>query len=927
MDGRFSALLTLKVTVITVYIERGFEMATIDQYLRQILEATYGEEVRHSIHDAILQNYMDVSESVAQANAAADTAEQALADASTVVSQANQAVQNANTAVTNANSAVTAANSAVTAANTAAQNANEKATLADQKATLADTAATNANEKATLADQKATLADTAATNANTARDAANTAATNANEKATLANTAASNADTKAALASTAAEDADTAAALANTKAALADEKATLATTAASNADTKASLANTAAQNANEKATLADTAATNANTAKDAANTAATNASEKATEADEAAERANEIADTIDAKVSTDSETVSGNPIAVETDSAQVAEKTVIHLEPKQDLHGYDHPWPAGGGKNLLPLTVDDIKAANTGGTWNGNVYTYNQLTITIKTDNDGNANEILINGTANANTAFTIKQAFAVPAGTYVFSTEAQYSGSGLWLSLENPTKALVLGRTISDSVTVASDTSNTRAYIFTNSGNAFSNFSIKPMLRLSTAASGFVPYSNICPISGFDAVAVKRVGKNLLPMSLQRAKDSNTEGVWNDNVYTSPQGVNFTCECDSNDNVVCIKASGTFTSNTQFKISYSDDDIPAGNYYMSTKIVGYTGLNIDTYGWDSNKQARLKKWDGITGSESSTKGSSVEIKIYDDVTALCVIRISSSLGTISNIELYPMIRPATDTDDTFEPYQGETYDITFPTEAGTVYGGTLTIEKDGSGELVVDRTETTITGSNVNEISGGSAVDRLGGKRIVTNISGAKWNDTWEYNPPNGLISDVLISTGRMTIYGEDAEPNTISLTPSGTIIFRYNGLAKKATAQAALNENPIQVIYPLATPITYTLTAEQVSLLKGINNIFTDGTTLDLTYRKGAFATLDDLADISALFKILADDYENTNTKLEELFNAIDTYGPQDETASEISREILMSGAYFKAMADATDNVKEDE
>lgn len=65
----------------------------------------------------------------------------------------------------------------------------------------------------------------------------------------------------------------------------------------------------------------------------------------------------------------------------------------------------------------------------------------------------------------------------------------------------------------------------------------------------------------------------------------------------------------------------------------------------------------------------------------------------------------------------------------------------------------------------------------------------------------------------------------------------------------------------------------------------------------------------------------------DISALFKIIADDYEQTNTKLEELFNAIDAYGPQEETASEIAREILKSGAYFKSMADATDTVKEDE
>ena len=29
-------------------------------------------------------------------------------------------------------------------------------------------------------------------------------------------------------------------------------------------------------------------------------------------------------------------------------------KLVAQIEPVQDLHGYDHPWPAGGSKNKLP---------------------------------------------------------------------------------------------------------------------------------------------------------------------------------------------------------------------------------------------------------------------------------------------------------------------------------------------------------------------------------------------------------------------------------------------------------------------------------------------------------------------------------------------------------------------------------------------
>lgn len=95
-------------------------MAAIDQYLRQILEATYGEEVRHSIHDAIKQNYMDISDSVEQANAAVDAAEDAVADANRAVDQVNAVIDAANEASATANAASSTATDASQRATSAA---------------------------------------------------------------------------------------------------------------------------------------------------------------------------------------------------------------------------------------------------------------------------------------------------------------------------------------------------------------------------------------------------------------------------------------------------------------------------------------------------------------------------------------------------------------------------------------------------------------------------------------------------------------------------------------------------------------------------------------------------------------------------------------------------------------------------------------
>ena len=50
-----------------------------------------------------------------------------------------------------------------------------------------------------------------------------------------------------------------------------------------------------------------------------------------------------------------------------------------------------------GAKNLLPMTLANIKAMNTGGTWSGNVYTYKNISFEILTDNANNVIGIKVN--------------------------------------------------------------------------------------------------------------------------------------------------------------------------------------------------------------------------------------------------------------------------------------------------------------------------------------------------------------------------------------------------------------------------------------------------------------------------------------------------------------------------------------------------
>ena len=73
----------------------------------------------------------------------------------------------------------------------------------------------------------------------------------------------------------------------------------------------------------------------------------------------------------------------------------------VSVEAVQDLHGYDHPWVGGAGKNKLRLLLSRLKSLNTGGTWHNNVYTYESITYTILEDADGNITGIKVNGTTS----------------------------------------------------------------------------------------------------------------------------------------------------------------------------------------------------------------------------------------------------------------------------------------------------------------------------------------------------------------------------------------------------------------------------------------------------------------------------------------------------------------------------------------------
>jgi len=169
---------------------------------------------------------------------------------------------------------------------------------------------------------------------------------------------------------------------------------------------------------------------------------------------------------------------------------------------------------------------------------------------------------------------------------------------------------------------------------------------------------------------------------------------------------------------------------------------------------------------------------------------------------------------------------------------------ESDVYNITFPTSAGTVYSGMLTITS-GVGELVVDSALDVIDGTkalvnNGERPYGGIQV------RYIPNEAKAPASSTDTQN--EGLLSNNFNTS--------DPQPNDpLYVTGRTTNGYLYFNMPESVTtveqAKAWFAENPTQILYRLANPITYRLLADQIELLRGQNVLSADcGSIESVTY-----------------------------------------------------------------------------
>ena len=158
----------------------------------------------------------------------------------------------------------------------------------------------------------------------------------------------------------------------------------------------------------------------------------------------------------------------------------------------------------------------------------------------------------------------------------------------------------------------------------------------------------------------------------------------------------------------------------------------------------------------------------------------------------------------------------------------TIDAEDGQTYNIHFPSEAGTVYGGTLDVV---NGTLTVTHTAETYDGTE-NWI----ALAESRGYYISIDGSG--------YSKDEILKSSFLIGTNAES--SAVMPLNSIKLnSPKTSLLCRVDTANDFPTVndwKAFLEQNNLTVVYPLTKPVTYQLTPTEVQMLLGTNNLWAD-------------------------------------------------------------------------------------
>ena len=307
------------------------------------------------------------------------------------------------------------------------------------------------------------------------------------------------------------------------------------------------------------------------------------------------------------------------------------------------------------GYQLLNYTLQSAKTSNTTGTWNNNVYTISNVTITINDDKS-----ITLNGTSNAQINFVLYDSGAstIDSGTYTLALKGrEINKLGIYLNSGASDRITQIGATEATSVqykqfTINETTTLFKCWIYCNTGTSFSNFKVYPMMKKHTnntqdgQASPNPTYpQDIEVVTGEQEVEV--VGTNLLE-GIELGEISSTTGA-NGNATYAIRSTNYM----------------PFDTTKYYYGSVNN------NHFSSSVNLRFYNKNKEYIGYGSSSL------EGKLGSEISiTKTTS----LADDTPKYFRFRVAISANVITSVD--DNVQIAITNTYTYTPYTSDTYKV-----------------------------------------------------------------------------------------------------------------------------------------------------------------------------------------------------------------------------------------------------
>ena len=340
-------------------------------------------------------------------------------------------------------------------------------------------------------------------------------------------------------------------------------------------------------------------------------------------------------------------------------------------------------------------------------------------------------------------------------------------------------------------------------------------------------AGSGDPSPTNIRPITGRTGCSVVRTGKNLF----------NPTAI-HENEY--------------------INSNGVITSNNSYAYSDKIKVFPNTLYSIQqNRVNNGTNVSIAYYNNDTFIRREVVIISGVPQFVSAS---------FTTPDNCNYIAVSSFGKNATNIQLEQ------GTMTTYEPYTATTIDVSWQSEAGTVYGGTLDVI---SGLLTVTDFLYIYDGSEPFSKSGTA----LNGfyNNLFSSVPPHNWFKMRNYSGALGTLTDEMSSMFKMTNDASVYRNNygylmldtgmNFSCDPDvfGTTVDSF----KTKLAELYNSGNPVSVYAEILNPQTYQLTPQQINTLLGSNNIYSDvGSIADVQYPADTKLYIDGkIAELQAL------------------------------------------------------------